>query len=135
MAFKHGKDTYVSVDGDDLSAYTDMSEFTKTGDSHDVTTYGKDSHVYQGGLLDGGFTMGGTYDSTAGTGPRAVLEPIVGTVVEVIRRPEGTGSSLPEDTFDALVTKYTESNPVADMVKWTAEFQISDDVDSSAQGA
>jgi hypothetical protein len=133
MAFIHGKDTFVSVDGDDLSAFTNTSEFTKSGDSHDVTTYGKDSHVYNGGLLDGKFTMGGTYDNTASTGPRAVLEPIVGTVVTVIRQPEGTGSSLPQDEFDGLLLTYTETSPVADMVAWTAEFQISDDVDSAAQ--
>jgi hypothetical protein len=135
MAFKHGKDTFVSVDGDNLSAYTNTSEFTKSGDSHDVTTYGKDSHVYAGGLLDGGFTMAGTYDNTASTGPRAVLNPLVGTVVTVIRQPEGTGASLPQDSFSGLLTKYMESSPVADMVSWSAEFQISDDVNSAAQSA
>ena len=137
MAFIHGKDTFVSVDGDDLSAFTNTSEFTQTADSHDVTTYGKDGHVYQGGLTDGTFTMGGTYDSTASTGPRAVLNAILqaATAVTVIRQPEGTGSSLPQDSFSGLLTSYVETSPVADMVAWTAEFQISGDVNSAAQSA
>jgi hypothetical protein len=136
MSFVHGKNTFVSVDGDDLSAFTKTSEFTRSADSHDNTTYGEDGHVYDPGLTDGTFTMGGSYDNTAGTGPRAVLNPLVGAdKVTVIRQPEGTGSGLPQDEFDGLLTKYTETNPVADYVQWAAEFQISGTVDSAAQSA
>jgi hypothetical protein len=137
MALSHAKDTYVSVDGDDLSEYTDTSEFKPSTDSHDVTTYGQDGHVYAGGLTDGTFTMGGLYDTTASTGPRAVLQPLKGTgaVVTVVRRPQGTGSGLPQDSFSGLLTSYTESSPVADYVKFSAEFQISGSVDSTAQSA
>jgi hypothetical protein len=135
MAFIHGKNTYISLDGDDLSAYTNTSELGRTADSHDVTTYGKNSHVFAGGLLGGTASMGGIYDSTANTGPRAVIRPLVGTVVELIRRPEGTGASKPEDQVDVLVTSYVETAPVADMVTWTCEMQLSDDVDSTAQSA
>ena len=135
MAFQHGKDTYVSVDDNDLSAFTNTSEFSPATDSHDMTTYGADGHVYEGGLTDGTFTMAGKYDTTAGTGPRATLQPLKGTSakVTVIRRPEGTGSGLPQDEFDGLLTKYVETNPTADYVMWAAEFQISGDVDSAAQ--
>lgn len=134
MAFKHGKDTVVDVDGNDLSAFTNTSEFSPSTDSHDVTTYGKDGHVYEGGLTDGTFTMGGTYDD-GGSGPRGVLLALKGTSskVTVIRQPEGAGSGLPQDSFDGLLTSYVETNPVADMIAWSAEFQISGDVDSSDQ--
>lgn len=132
MTFVHGKDTYISVNSVDLSAFTNTSEFTRTGDSHDVTTYGKNDHVYQGGLGDGKFTMGGTYDNGA-TGPRDTLEPLVGTVTTVVRRVEGTGSGKPQDSFSALLTSYVESSPVADMVAWSAEFQLSDAVTSTNQ--
>jgi hypothetical protein len=137
MAFVHGKDTFVSVGGDDLSAYTNTSEFNQTRDSHDTTTYGQDGHVFQGGLTNGTFTMAGIYDSTADDSPRPVLSALLGSVdpVTVIRQPEGTGSALPQDSFDGLLTSYTETSPVADMVSWSAEFQISGDVDNSAQGA
>lgn len=132
MAFVHSKDTYVSLGGDDLSAFTNSTTYNRSADSHDVTTYGKNSKVYAGGLKDGTVTIGGTYDSSA-TGPRAIIAPLLGTTVVFVFRPEGTGAGKPEDTVDVLVTAYNESSPVADMVQWTAELQMSDDVVSAAQ--
>jgi hypothetical protein len=135
MALAHSKRTFVSLDGDDLSAFTNTSNFEKNSDEHDVTTYGKDAHVVAGGLLGGAATMGGFYDTTASTGPRAVIEPLVGTVVEYIRQPEGTGSGKPQDKVDVLVKKYTESSPVADYVTWSLDMTFSDVIDSTAQAA
>jgi hypothetical protein len=135
VAFVHGKNTYISIDGEDISAYCTQSDFTRSSDSHDVTTYGKNAHVKQGGLLDGSASISGIYDNTAATGPRAVLEPMIGTVVELIRRPEGTGVGKPQDTVDVLVAEYVESSPVADMVTWTLSLELSDDVNSAAQPA
>lgn len=132
MAFVHAKDTFISLDANDLSSFTNTSELSRTADSHDVTTYGKDSHVFSGGLLNGNASMGGIYDSTT-SGPRDVIEPLIGTVVELIRRPEGTGSGLPEDAVNVLVTNYTETNAVASMVQWRADLQLSDDVTSTDQ--
>ena len=132
MAFVHGKDTYISLNAVDLSAFTNTSELGRTADSHDVTTYGKSSHVYAGGLLDGKASMGGIYDNTA-AGPRDTIEPLIGTIVTLIRRVEGTGSGKPQDSVSVLVTGYVETNPVADMVKWSAELQCSDDVTSTNQ--
>lgn len=134
MAKVHGRKTVVTVDGNDLSQYTNQSEFNRSADSHDTTTYGATGHTYSPGLTDGTFTMSGFYDSTESTGPRAVLQPLLGAeAVEVVRQPEGAGSGLPQDTFFGLLTSYTETNPVADMVTWSAEFQISGAVDSTAQ--
>lgn len=135
MAFVHGKNTFISLDGDNLSAFTTTSQLEQNADSHDVTTYGKNSHVFAGGLKGGTATISGVYDNTAGTGPRAVIRPLVGSVVELIRQPEGAGSGKPQDKVDVLVQKYVETNPVADMVTWSCDLQLSDDVDSTAQPA
>jgi len=132
MSFVHAKSTFISLDGNNLSSSTDSSELGRTADSHDVTTYGKDSHVYQGGLLDGTAKMSGTYDNAV-TGPGAVINPLVGQVVTLIRRKEGTGAGLPQESVDALVKGYTETNPVADMVKWSCDLQLSDDIDFTPQ--
>lgn len=133
MAKIHGKSTYVSLDGDDLSTYSTNLEFGRTADSHDVTTFGNNSHVYQGGLGDGTATLTGIYDNTAVTGPRAVIEPLIGTTTVLIRRPEGTGSGRPQDSVDVVVTAYNETSPVADMVTWTADLQLSGEVTSTVQ--
>lgn len=133
MTFVHGKSTVVILDGDDLSAYTTTSNFERTADKHDVTTYGFDDHVFSGGLGNGSFTMSGIYDNTASTGPRGVIEPLIGTVVTLVRRPEGTGTGKPMDTVSVLVEKYVETNPVADMVTWSVDLQPSGAVASTIQ--
>lgn len=132
MAFVHGKTTYISLDGDDLSTYTNTSQLGRTADSHDVTCYGASAHAFNGGLLNGTASMGGIYDDTT-AGPRDVIEPLIGTVVALVRRPEGTGSGKPQDTVNVLVTGYTETAPVADMVTWECQMQLSGDVTSVNQ--
>lgn len=133
MSFQHGKSTVILVSGNNLSAFTNTSSFTRGADEHDVTTYGKDDHVVAGGLGAGSFTMGGTYDNAASGSPRAVLEPLIGSVVALVRRPEGTGSGKPQQAFNGLLKSYVETNPVADMVTWSAEFTKSDAVTRTTQ--
>jgi hypothetical protein len=130
--FIHGKDTFISLNADDLSEATNASELGLTADTHDVTTYGKSAHVYQGGLTDGTAKMSGIYDSGA-AGPKAIIQALVGQTVELIRQPEGPGTGKPQDKVDVVVKGYTESSPVADMVTWSADLQLSDAVDSTPQ--
>jgi hypothetical protein len=137
MTLIHGKQTFISIGGTDLSAYVRKSNLARTTDTHDVTTYGNDSHVYAPGLNDGKASMSGMYDSTASTGPRATLvaDIAANVAVELIRQPEGTGSGLPEDTVDVIVTSYDEEADSTGMVMWTCEMQLSGDIDTTAQAA
>lgn len=133
MAFVHGKNTFISLNGVDLSAFVNTSDLNRESDEHDVTTYGKSAHVVAGGLLAGKASMAGVYDNTAGTGPRAVIRPLLGTNVTLIRRPEGTGVGKPQDSASVLVKSYVETNPVADMITWSCEMTLSDTVTSTTQ--
>ncbi len=134
MAFVHGKDTYISLDGDDLSTYCNTSQLDQESDEHDVTCYGADDYAFSGGLLKGAFTMGGVYDDSA-AGPKAVIEPLLGTVVTLIRRPAGTGSGKPQESVSVLVKKYTETNPVAGMITWQCDMTKSGPITRTTQGA
>lgn len=133
MTFIHGKNTYISLNGTDISTFTTESDLSREADEHDVTTYGKSAHVFAGGLLAGKASVKGIYDNTAVTGPRAVIRPLLGTVVTLIRRPEGTGSGRPQDSVSVHVKSYVETNPVADMVAWSCELTLSDAVTSTTQ--
>ncbi len=133
MAFVHGKGSVTSLGGSDLSIYSNTVNWNLSADSHDVTTFGKSSHVKQGGLLDGSATVSGIYDNTASVGPRAVIVPKRGTVVAMVWRPEGTGSGRPQDTVNVLVGKYSETSAVADMVMWSVDLEMSDDVVTATQ--
>ena len=129
MAFVHGKGVVYSIDGDDLSAYSSSVTFSRSADTHDVTTFGKDSKVYAPGLKDGTAKIEGVYDNTASTGPGAVLRALIGAAaVSLVYKPEGTGTGKPIATVDALVNSYEESAPVADMITFSAELQLSDDI-------
>lgn len=132
MAFVHGKNTKLVVATKDISPYTKTSTFESDGDVHDTTGYGATAHTKAGGLLDGKFTCGGTYDNTASVGPRNALLSLVATTVAVVRNPEGIGTGKPNDAFTAVLTKYTETNPVDDMVTWAAEMEISGPVVTTA---
>ena len=133
MARVHGKSTVIIFNGVDISTHCNSSENTREADEHDLTTYGKDAHVFGGGLKGGKQSISGLYDSAAGTGPRAVIRPTIGTVVPFIRRPEGTGSGKPQDSVQVHVKSYVETSPVADYVAWSAELTLSDNVDSTPQ--
>lgn len=124
MAESHGKETYVSLDGTDISTFTDTTTYNRGADEHDSTCYGAEGHEFAGGLHTGSITIGGKY-VTGATGPRALIAPLLGTKVEFIYRPEGTGATLPEDTATVLVKAYNQSSPVADIVRWTAELTVS----------
>lgn len=126
MAFQHGKDTYISLGGVDLSDFTTTSQIEQTADSHDTTTYGKDAHVKQGGLLDGTATMSGIYDNATAGSPKLTIQPWTGQVKELIRKIPQAGGTVIVDTVDVLVKKYTETAPVADMITWSCDMEMSD---------
>src|SRR5689334_4751670 len=115
-SFTHGKNTVVKVGSDDISPFTNSSELERGADDHDVTCYGADDHAYKGGLGNHTFKCSGIYDSTATTGTRDILAGTEGTTVSITRQPEGTGAGKPQDAFSMVVTKYVETNPVADMI-------------------
>lgn len=126
MAFIHGKGSVVILAAADLSAFVNSMDWNRSADEHDVTTYGQVAHIKQGGLLDGTCQIGGIYDNSV-SGPRRIIEPLLGTNVALIHRPEGTGAGKPQDTATVHVQSYNESSPVADMVTWTADLNISGD--------
>lgn len=132
MATKHSKLTVILIDSHDVSAFCTDSTCEQSAGAEDNTTYGKDALVKDPQLLTGAFSCSGKYDDGA-TGPRAVLKPLVGTKVPVKYRSEGTGSNLPQDSFDAVITKYTETAPVAGYRTWALDTEPSDTWDSTDQ--
>lgn len=133
MAQVHGKVGAILIATKDCSAYTDTIEFDQSADSHDTTTFGATGHVYAGGLTDGKVSLKGTYDNTASVGPRGAIQANLGLVVAFKYRPEGIGTGKPESTFNVLVTGYKESVAVSDMIKWSADLNISGAVTTAAQ--
>lgn len=134
MATVHGKGTAVSIDDQDLSAYSTNVQFNESADSHETTTFGLNSKRYASGLRDGTATLEGLYDNTADTGPAAVLRPLLGGApVPFIYQPEGLGTGRPTATVDVIVTAFEQTAPVADMVTFSATLQFTGDVADTMQ--
>lgn len=134
MAFIHGQFTKVTIATKDISPYVKTSTFTEEADFHDTTGYNPTGgrKTKNGGLLDGKFVMSGTYDNTVSVGPRNALRSLLGTTVACVRNVEGTGTGKPNDAFSGVLTKYEETNPVDDMVTWSAEIEMSGAVTTTA---
>lgn len=134
MATVHGKKTVVLLAGTNISTYCNSTTFPDGLDTHETTTYGRNRKTYASGLGDGKITIGGPYDSAA-AGPRSYIKPLmaIGDPVEFIYRPEGTGAGLPQSKVNVIIMSFNESSPVGDMVTWTAELQMTGDLDETDQ--
>ncbi len=132
MAESHGKETAVTLNSTDISAFTDNTTFEREADEHESTCYGVDDKEVAGGLRGGKVTIGGKY-VTGASGPAAIIDPLLGTKVAFTYQAEGTGSGLPEKSCTVLVKTYNQSSPVADIVRWTAELTISGAVTTTTQ--
>ena len=125
MSFVLGKDAIVSVNSQDLSSFVTDYDITRTTDSIDTTTLGKNSHTKLGGLKDGTITLNGIMDGAGTTTPDVKIGDALGTVVAFSIDP---GSSSAPYTGNVLIQSYKESAAVADVVRWTATLEITGDV-------
>lgn len=134
MAFRHGKDTVVLIEANDLSAFTNSTSFGDETEANETTTYGRTRKTYVGGLGDGKITISGVYDDGA-TGPRTIIKPLksAGAAVTFTFRPEGTGSGKQQSIVDVIITAFNESAPVADIIAWTCEMQMTGPLDETDQ--
>ena len=128
MAFAHGRLTYFKLATADLSAWVDNTDFPQEADLHETTTYGKSAKTFAPGLKNATFSVGGLYDAATG-GPEAIIRPLVGAAAVAFEfGPESNTPTKPKFTGSCLVKNYKTSHPVGDMVRWTADIQVTDTV-------
>lgn len=130
----HGKLTVITCNAATLTG-CNKSTLTRNRDVHDDTEYGDDDYGSAPGLRKPAFTAAGWYDTTANTGNRAILEPLYesGQIVTWTRKPEGTGTGKPLETFSGFVSQYAEDSPVKDLVQWTLTVAIDGPVTVTTQ--
>src|SRR4051812_38357231 len=109
MATVNSKDSKLSINSVDLSAYVDSVDgLPPDMATDDVTTFGVTGRKHAATLTDGTFSFGGPYDDTATTGPDAVLAPLqaAGTSVPFIYSPAGTGTGARKVLGNCIITQY-----------------------------
>lgn len=134
MATAHGKLTKITIATKDISPYTKNSQLERAASTHNTTGYAPtgDAETYAGGLKNAKFTCSGVYDNTVSVGPRLVLVGQEGTSMAIVRNVEGTGTGKPNEAFNAILEKYVETNPHDDMVTWSADFQVTGAITTTA---
>lgn len=133
VAPSHGRLTVLTVATKDISLATKTSNFSGSADVHDTSGYGLTSRTKIGGLKDGKFTASGEYDTTASTGTPSSLEGQEGTTHAIVRKVTGTGTGKPQEVFSAVLSKIDISAPHDDIVTWSAEWDVTGDVNRAVQ--
>jgi hypothetical protein len=131
MAFVHGKDSAFKLDNasgtlTDISTYVNSVDFPETADVAETTTLGDSSKSYIVGLKDATISIAGLWDSTVD----GILGAVVGqsATLSFEYSPEGTASSKIKYTGECILTSYSQSSPVGDVVGFSADLQVSGDV-------
>ena len=127
--FVHGKSTYFNLDDKDGTA-RDLSDtltsvdFPETIDTGEVTAFGATSKAYLVGLRDATISVSGLFDATI-DGYIIGTEPATRTF---IFGPAGSTGGNVKYTGECILTSYSISNPVADVVTYSLDLQVTGDV-------
>lgn len=131
MAFVHGKDSAFKLDNasgtlTDISTYVNSVDFPETADVAETTTLGDSSKSYIVGLKDATISIAGLWDSTVD----GILGAVVGqsATLSFEYSPEGTTGGNIKYTGECILTSYSQSSPVGDVVGFSADLQVSGDV-------
>ena len=120
MADVHGSDSYVSIDGDNVSVYLDQASLDKMVETAETTAFADDDKEFIAGLRDATLNIGGHWDAT---GDGFVADWDDGAVVACIVGPAGSTAGLVRYTFNALITNYSIDMPVGGRVGFSCSLQ------------
>jgi len=123
--FAHGKSTDFAIDDTGGTSrnisdtLTDVS-FPQTIDTAETTAFGSSNKSYIVGLKDTTISVSGIWDATV-DGYLSGTEPASRSF---IFGPAGTTGGNVKYTGEAILTNFSTSNPVGDVVTFSADFQV-----------
>ena len=123
--FVHGKSTDFALDDTGGTSrnisdtLTDVS-FPQTIDTAETTAFGSSNKSYIVGLKDTTISVSGVWDATV-DGYLSGTEPASRSF---IYGPAGSSSSNIKYTGEAIMTNYSVSNPVGDVVTYSVDLQV-----------
>ena len=128
MAFVHGIDSKFKLDNSsgyltDISSYVNNVDCPETADVAETSALGSSNKSFVVGLKDATIGLTGLWDSTAD----AIFGAVVGQsdTLSFEYSPEGTASGKVKYTGEAIMTNYSISSPVGDVVGYSADLQVS----------
>lgn len=126
MAFVHGKSTNFTLDDTtgsvrDISAFINNVDFPETTETAETTAFGSTAKSYIVGLTDSTISVSGMWDSTLDGYIAGGAEPASRSFVF---GPAGSTASNIKYTGECIVTSYSISNPVGDVVTFSLDLQV-----------
>ena len=128
--FQHGKNTDFEIDDTggssrNISDTVTNVDFPETLDTAETTAFGSTSKSYIVGLRDATISVSGIWDATVDGYIRGGAEPASRSF---IFGPAGDTGGNVKYTGECIVTNYSVSNPVGDVVTFSLDLQVTGDV-------
>lgn len=128
--FVHGKSTNFTLDDTsgtvrDISNVLTSVDFPQSLDTAETTAFGSSSKSYIVGLKDATISVSGIWDATVDGYMTGGAEPASRTFVY---GPAGSTASNIKYTGEAIVTGFSVSNPVGDVVTFSLDLQVTGNV-------
>ena len=121
--FRHGKKTAVFLNSTNMSPYLNDATVTRDIETADTTTFGSTNRSYIVGLDDGGLSLTGMFDGTAGASDEVLAGRILQEDNVITVMPEGTAVGSRAILAQGDMTAYEINSPVADVVSISSTFQ------------
>ena len=124
--FVHGKSTNFQLDDTsgsirDISNTVTSVDFPETLDTAETTAFGSSAKSYIVGLTDATISVSGIWDATVDGYIAGGAEPASRSFVF---GPAGSTVSNIKYSGEAIVTSYSISNPVGDVVTYSLDLQV-----------
>ena len=128
--FVHGKSTDFSLDDTagtprNISNTLTSVDFPETIETAETTAFGSTSKSYIVGLRDATISISGIWDSTVDGYLMGGSEPASRSF---IYGPAGSTGGNVKYTGEAIITNYSISNPVGDVVTFSLDLQVTGNV-------
>lgn len=124
--FVHGKSTNFTLDDTagsvrDISNTVTSVDLPETLDTAETTAFGSSAKSYIVGLTDATISVSGIWDATVDGYINGGAEPASRSFVF---GPAGSTAGNVKYTGEAIVTSYSISNPVGDVVTYSLDLQV-----------
>lgn len=124
---RHAKNTYLELDGVDISKYGNNFALTDAKDEVEVTGFTDTEKQFVDGFRDINATLSGNWGKADGTGLEELLDGLneSGEVVELIYGPAGNDPDNVKLVYDCRVLSFDRSNAVGGAVQFSSKLRLS----------
>lgn len=125
--FVHGKNAQFEIGGTNLSNTLNEISMPREIETAETTAFGDQDKTYITGLSDATVSLSGMFDATVDGAISTLITNLKsGSIASAsfAYGPSGSASAKPKFTGNALITSYEISSPVADVVTYSLELQV-----------